>query len=199
MLRRRLECAVRSVLYVRCGQHHPQRNSSAGVPLTIRKVQNKPRRYDGCATLAASTSPRTDSRRGRKSAARGDGGQEPQPKRSVSPSIRSEINMSIIWTIIIGFVAGVIAKLITPGDNEPSGFVLTTILGDRRGVCRDLSGASDRLVPRRRGSGPHCPKCSVLPKPSAWWAVDETTERLSASSAALTLLPFLFPSAEMTC
>ena len=37
--------------------------------------------------------------------------------------------MSIIWTIVIGFVAGVIAKLITPGDNEPSGFVLTTILG----------------------------------------------------------------------
>ncbi len=37
--------------------------------------------------------------------------------------------MSILWTIIIGFVAGVIAKLITPGGNEPSGFVLTTILG----------------------------------------------------------------------
>lgn len=37
--------------------------------------------------------------------------------------------MSIIWTIIIGFVAGVIAKLITPGSNEPSGFILTTILG----------------------------------------------------------------------
>ena len=37
--------------------------------------------------------------------------------------------MSTTWTIIIGFVAGVIAKLITPGDNEPSGFVLTTIFG----------------------------------------------------------------------
>jgi len=37
--------------------------------------------------------------------------------------------MGIIWTIIIGFVAGVIAKVIMPGDNEPSGFVLTTILG----------------------------------------------------------------------
>jgi uncharacterized membrane protein YeaQ/YmgE (transglycosylase-associated protein family) len=37
--------------------------------------------------------------------------------------------MGIIWTIIIGFVAGVIAKLITPGSNEPSGFILTTILG----------------------------------------------------------------------
>lgn len=37
--------------------------------------------------------------------------------------------MSIIWTILIGFVAGVIAKFIMPGSNEPSGFILTTILG----------------------------------------------------------------------
>ena len=37
--------------------------------------------------------------------------------------------MGIIWTIIIGFVAGVIAKFIMPGDNEPSGFILTAILG----------------------------------------------------------------------
>ena len=37
--------------------------------------------------------------------------------------------MSIIWTIIIGFVAGVIAKLIMPGRNEPKGFIVTTLLG----------------------------------------------------------------------
>lgn len=37
--------------------------------------------------------------------------------------------MGIIWTIIIGFVAGVIAKFIMPGDNEPSGFIMTTLLG----------------------------------------------------------------------
>jgi uncharacterized membrane protein YeaQ/YmgE (transglycosylase-associated protein family) len=37
--------------------------------------------------------------------------------------------MGILWTIVIGFIAGVLAKLITPGDNEPSGFILTTILG----------------------------------------------------------------------
>lgn len=37
--------------------------------------------------------------------------------------------MGIIWTIIIGFIAGVIAKFIMPGDNEPSGFILTTVLG----------------------------------------------------------------------
>ena len=37
--------------------------------------------------------------------------------------------MGIVWTIIIGFVAGIVAKFIMPGNNEPSGFVLTTILG----------------------------------------------------------------------
>jgi uncharacterized membrane protein YeaQ/YmgE (transglycosylase-associated protein family) len=36
---------------------------------------------------------------------------------------------SILGTIIIGFVAGVIAKFITPGDKEPQGFILTTVLG----------------------------------------------------------------------
>jgi uncharacterized membrane protein YeaQ/YmgE (transglycosylase-associated protein family) len=37
--------------------------------------------------------------------------------------------MSILWTIIIGFLAGLVAKLVHPGPNEPSGFILTTLLG----------------------------------------------------------------------
>jgi uncharacterized membrane protein YeaQ/YmgE (transglycosylase-associated protein family) len=37
--------------------------------------------------------------------------------------------LGILWTIIIGFVAGLVAKFIVPGRNEPSGFILTTILG----------------------------------------------------------------------
>jgi uncharacterized membrane protein YeaQ/YmgE (transglycosylase-associated protein family) len=37
--------------------------------------------------------------------------------------------MGIIWTIVLGLVAGVIAKFIMPDKNEPSGFVMTTILG----------------------------------------------------------------------
>jgi len=37
--------------------------------------------------------------------------------------------MGILWTIIIGFLAGIVAKFIMPGSNEPSGFILTTILG----------------------------------------------------------------------
>lgn len=36
--------------------------------------------------------------------------------------------MGIIWTIIIGFVVGVVAKLIHPGK-EGLGFIMTTLLG----------------------------------------------------------------------
>ena len=38
--------------------------------------------------------------------------------------------LSILWTILIGFIAGVIAKFVTPGSmHEPQGFILTTALG----------------------------------------------------------------------
>jgi uncharacterized membrane protein YeaQ/YmgE (transglycosylase-associated protein family) len=37
--------------------------------------------------------------------------------------------MGIIETIIIGFVAGIIARMLAPGVNNPSGFILTTLLG----------------------------------------------------------------------
>ena len=36
---------------------------------------------------------------------------------------------NIIWIIVIGFVAGIIARFLSPGPNEPSGFILTTLLG----------------------------------------------------------------------
>jgi uncharacterized membrane protein YeaQ/YmgE (transglycosylase-associated protein family) len=35
----------------------------------------------------------------------------------------------ILWIIIVGFVAGIIARLLSPGPNNPSGFILTTVLG----------------------------------------------------------------------
>ena len=38
--------------------------------------------------------------------------------------------MHILWTIIIGFVAGVIARFFHPGNKyEPKGFILTAVLG----------------------------------------------------------------------
>lgn len=35
----------------------------------------------------------------------------------------------MIWIIVVGFVAGIIARLVSPGPNNPSGFILTTLLG----------------------------------------------------------------------
>jgi uncharacterized membrane protein YeaQ/YmgE (transglycosylase-associated protein family) len=37
--------------------------------------------------------------------------------------------MHWIYVIIIGFIAGLIARFIIPGPNNPSGFILTTVLG----------------------------------------------------------------------
>lgn len=36
--------------------------------------------------------------------------------------------MSIIWAIIIGFIVGIIAKLLMPGK-DPKGFIITILLG----------------------------------------------------------------------
>ena len=36
---------------------------------------------------------------------------------------------NIIWIILIGFVAGLIARMLSPGPNDPKGFTLTTVLG----------------------------------------------------------------------
>jgi len=36
--------------------------------------------------------------------------------------------MGFLWTIIIGFIAGLIAKFLTPG-RDPGGFIITTLLG----------------------------------------------------------------------
>ncbi|MEA2995127.1 MAG: hypothetical protein QOG74_676 [Alphaproteobacteria bacterium] len=36
---------------------------------------------------------------------------------------------NIIWIIVIGFVAGLIARLLSAGENNPTGFILTTALG----------------------------------------------------------------------
>ena len=35
----------------------------------------------------------------------------------------------ILWVILVGFVAGIIARMLSPGPNNPSGFILTTVLG----------------------------------------------------------------------
>jgi hypothetical protein len=68
--------------------------------------------------------------------------------------------LHILGTIIIGFIAGVIAKLVTPGDREPKGFILTTILASLARSWRRTSG--------RRSAGMDPIKMPDLSVPS--WA-----------------------------
>ena len=36
--------------------------------------------------------------------------------------------MTILWTILIGFLVGLVAKLLIPG-RDPGGFIITTLIG----------------------------------------------------------------------
>jgi len=35
----------------------------------------------------------------------------------------------MLYIILVGFVAGILARFLSPGPNNPSGFILTTVLG----------------------------------------------------------------------
>lgn len=37
--------------------------------------------------------------------------------------------MGFLWILLIGFVAGIIARLLSSAPNKPTGFLLTTVLG----------------------------------------------------------------------
>jgi uncharacterized membrane protein YeaQ/YmgE (transglycosylase-associated protein family) len=52
----------------------------------------------------------------------------------------AEAAMGILWTIIIGFIAGIIARLLAPGPNNPGGFILTTLLGIAGAVVATFLG-----------------------------------------------------------
>jgi uncharacterized membrane protein YeaQ/YmgE (transglycosylase-associated protein family) len=48
--------------------------------------------------------------------------------------------MGIVGAILIGLIVGIIAKLITPGEPKPRGFVLTTVLGIIGAVLATVMG-----------------------------------------------------------
>jgi len=35
----------------------------------------------------------------------------------------------MLWVLFVGLVAGIIARLVSPGPNNPTGFILTIVLG----------------------------------------------------------------------
>ena len=61
--------------------------------------------------------------------------------------------MGIIWTIIIGFLAGLVAKFLVGGPNEPRGFILTTILGIIGAVVATYLGQALHWYSAGEGAG----------------------------------------------
>lgn len=59
----------------------------------------------------------------------------------------------ILWLIVIGFVAGIIARLISPGANNPTGFILTTLLGIAGAFLATWAGQSFGWYRPDQGAG----------------------------------------------
>ena len=73
--------------------------------------------------------------------------------------------MSLVWTTIIGLVAGVIARLVTPGRKGPFGFLLTALLG--------IMGAFG---------------AAYLGQEAGWFGADEGAALVSAAFGAVLVL-----------
>ena len=71
-----------------------------------------------------------------------------------------------IWTIIIGFVAGLIAKAVTPGSG-PSGFWLTAILGIAGALAATFVGQLVGWYPEGHPAGFINPATPLVPH-SLW-------------------------------
>src|SRR5215469_52315 len=59
----------------------------------------------------------------------------------------------IIWIIIVGFVAGIIARMLSPGPNNPAGFILTTLLGIAGAFLATFIGQSIGWYRADQGAG----------------------------------------------
>jgi uncharacterized membrane protein YeaQ/YmgE (transglycosylase-associated protein family) len=61
--------------------------------------------------------------------------------------------VGIVWIIIIGFVAGLIARWASPGPNKPSGFILTVVLGIAGAFAATFIGQSIGWYRADQGAG----------------------------------------------
>ena len=60
--------------------------------------------------------------------------------------------MSIIWTILIGFVAGLVARAIKPGDDS-AGFIVTTLIGIAGSLVATYAGQAMGWYTAGQGAG----------------------------------------------
>ena len=61
--------------------------------------------------------------------------------------------MGILWIVVIGFVAGIIARILSPGPNNPSGFILTVVLGIGGSVLATFIGQAIGWYRPDQGAG----------------------------------------------
>jgi uncharacterized membrane protein YeaQ/YmgE (transglycosylase-associated protein family) len=73
--------------------------------------------------------------------------------REIGARNHCEDTMHFIGTIIIGFVAGIIARFLAPGSNNPSGFILTTLLGIAGAFVATLIGQTVGWYQPDQGAG----------------------------------------------
>ena len=59
----------------------------------------------------------------------------------------------LLLIIVIGFIAGVVARLLSPGPNKPKGFVLTTVLGIAGALLATFIGDAIGLYMPHQGAG----------------------------------------------
>jgi uncharacterized membrane protein YeaQ/YmgE (transglycosylase-associated protein family) len=59
----------------------------------------------------------------------------------------------LLWIVLIGFVAGIIARLLMPGPNKPKGFVVTTVLGTAGAFLATIVGDAAGLYRPGQGAG----------------------------------------------
>ena len=60
--------------------------------------------------------------------------------------------MSIVWTILIGFVAGLVARALKPGDDS-AGFIMTTLIGIAGSLIATYAGQAMGWYTAGQGAG----------------------------------------------
>ncbi len=59
----------------------------------------------------------------------------------------------LLLIIVIGFVAGIVARFLVPGPNTPKGFVLTTLLGIAGALLASYLGEAVGIYRPYQGAG----------------------------------------------
>ena len=76
-----------------------------------------------------------------------------QAKVAASTFLSNEVNaMTIIWAIVIGFIVGLLAKMLMPG-RDPGGFIVTALLGVVGAVVATFLGQALGLYTAGQSAG----------------------------------------------